>query len=216
MKNNLVRLLKENRSFLLFIFLMSIFRSAIADWNDVPTGSMNPTIVEGDRVLINKMAYDVRVPFTLHSLKKRADPERGDIIVFESSVSGKRLIKRVVGIPGDRVEMRDNILFINGEQLEYQNPQFKDFDIDLTEDLLGVEHAIRINRSRSRFSSFNELIVPDGHYFALGDNRDNSQDSRVIGWVPRHEIIGRSNYLAFSLDYERYFLPRKDRFLRRL
>ena len=75
---------------------------------------MKPTILEGDRILVNKMAYDIRVPFTLISLHKIADPARGDIIVFDSAVADKRLVKRVVGIPGDRVELINNILFING------------------------------------------------------------------------------------------------------
>ena len=82
---------KENKTFVIFITLMLVFRSALADWNTVPTGSMKPTILEGDRIAVNKMAYDLRVPFTTISLIKLADPERGDIVVFDSKASDKRL-----------------------------------------------------------------------------------------------------------------------------
>src|SRR6187402_3582202 len=90
---------KENKSFFIFVVLMLVFRSALADWNTVPTGSMKPTILEGDRIAVNKLAYDLRVPFTAISLLKLADPERGDIVVFESKASAKRLVKRVIGLP---------------------------------------------------------------------------------------------------------------------
>lgn len=90
MRNFVGKLLRENRSLLLFILLMSVFRSAVADWNTVPTGSMKPTIVEGDRILVDKAAYDIRLPFTHISLVKLADPQRGDIIVFDSAAAGKK------------------------------------------------------------------------------------------------------------------------------
>ena len=109
----------ENKTFIVFIALMLIFRSAVADWNHVPTGSMKPTILEGDHILVNKMAYDIRFPFTHFSLLKLADPLRGDIVVFDSKISDKRLIKRVVGVPGDIVAMKDNVLYINGVRLSY-------------------------------------------------------------------------------------------------
>src|SRR5687768_2214405 len=95
--------LKENRGFILFIFLMLVFRSSFADWNTVPTGSMKPTIVEGDRIWVNKLAYDVRIPFTSISVHQIADPQRGDIVVFDSKAAGNRLVKRVIGLPGDVV-----------------------------------------------------------------------------------------------------------------
>jgi len=110
MKNTLIRLYKENRPFLLFLMLMFVFRSSFADWNTVPTGSMKPTILEGDRILVNKMAYDLRVPFMHISMLKLADPERGDIIIFDSRASGKKLVKRVVGVPGDVIELINNTL----------------------------------------------------------------------------------------------------------
>lgn len=203
---------KNNRSFILFIVLMFVFRSAVADWNTVPTGSMKPTILEGDRILINKMAYDVRVPFTHFPLVTLSDPARGDIIVFDSEASGKRLVKRVVGIPGDSVYMHNNILWINGEKLSYKGQSDNQAVEIKIENLLGVEHYITVREGGSRLSSFDSISVPAGHYLALGDNRDNSADSRVIGFIPRHEIIGRTKSVVMSFNYENYYIPRTDRF----
>lgn len=215
MKNAFIKLIRENRSFIVFMLLMFIFRSAVADWNSVPTGSMKPTIVEGDRILVNKMAYDIRLPFTHISLHKLGDPARGDIVVFDSAVSDKRLVKRVVGLPGDTVEMRDNVLFINGERISYGEFTSDQITVDVSEDLLGLEHLVRISPHSAR-SSFYPVVVPDQHYLVLGDNRDNSADSRVIGFVPRDEIVGRSRSVVMSLNYENYYLPRQDRFFIRL
>jgi len=212
MKLWILKAWKENKSLVLFIFLMVFFRSAIADWNSVPTGSMKPTIVEGDRILVNKLAYDVKVPFTNINLFEHSAPQRGDIIVFDSDVSQKKLVKRVVGVPNDVVELKNNVLSINGEPLDYEVVASTQSTLDKKEDLLGIEHSIRINRQGSSLSSFGKVKVPAGYYLVLGDNRDNSGDSRVIGFVPRHEIVGRSKRVLMSLDYENFFLPRKDRF----
>src|SRR5262249_32011028 len=102
------------------LIVMATFRSAVADWNDVPTGSMKPTILEGDRIFVNKLAYDLKVPFTRWHLLQWSDPRRGDIVVFPSPFDEVRLVKRVVGIPGDRLELRDNRLLVNGEPASYE------------------------------------------------------------------------------------------------
>src|SRR5579859_6490898 len=107
--------LNEIRVFLLMLLIVSSLRSALADWNDVPTGSMKPTIQEGDRVVVNKLAYDLKIPFTTIEVLKWADPRRGDVVVLFSPVDGTRLVKRVIGIPGDRIYMRDNQLYVNRE-----------------------------------------------------------------------------------------------------
>lgn len=205
---------KINKTFIIFISLMFVFRSSVADWNEVPTGSMKPTILEGDRIWVNKLAYDVRAPFTHISLFKRSDPMRGDIIIFDSEKSGKRLVKRVVGVAGDLVEMNGNTFKINGQMLAYQ--RLYGSETDFVENLSGIKHAIKINEQGSYLSNFSPVTVPDGHYFVLGDNRDNSADSRVIGFVPRDEIIGRSRNVVLSLNYENYYIPRHDRFFHRL
>jgi len=214
----------EYRSLLVFIILMGVFRSSLADWNSVPTGSMKPTIVEGDRIVINKLAYDLKIPFSGVSVAKLGEPERGDIIIFNSEVSKKRLVKRVVGVPGDVVSMTDNVLSINGEKLKYTRPSTDITTVDsalssstdVIENLLGVEYSVRISNVPTRASNFRATEVPNGMYLALGDNRDNSVDSRFIGFIPRHEIIGRSRSVAMSFDYEDYYLLRKERFFKTL
>lgn len=211
-----LQLWRENRSIIVFLSLMFVFRSAVADWNDVPTGSMQPTIAIGDRILVNKMAYDLRLPFTTTSLIKRADPERGDIVIFASKAADSRLVKRVVGVPGDIVAMQHNVLTINGEQLAYssaESAELTDGSLLLTEQLGSVTHTVKLAAVNSGHNSFNAVKVPAGHYLVLGDNRDNSADSRVIGFVPRQEIIGRASKVLFSLDYDNYYLPRSERFL---
>ncbi len=212
MKTWLAKQWSENKAFLVFILLMFMFRSAIADWNDVPTGSMKPTIMVGDRILVNKLAYDVTVPFTPLSIYKLGDPERGDIIVFMSEAADERLVKRVVGIPGDRVAMRNNRIYLNGEPLAYAEADTSVAFSEYTEYLPGNTHKVRIGEGPGVARSFDEVVVPEGHYLALGDNRDNSSDSRMIGFVPREEIVGRAKHVVMSLDYDNYYLPRPERF----
>ena len=212
MNSRLLTFWRNNKSIILFISLMCVFRSAVADWNDVPTGSMQPTIAVGDRILINKLAYDIRVPFTRVSLVKLADPERGDIIIFESERAGNRLVKRVVGVPGDVVALQDNVLYLNGKPLQYELQQEHTGYADYREDLAGIAHTIRLMATPSSLHNFKPVTVPDGYYLAMGDNRDNSADSRVIGFIPRDEIIGRSRHVVMSLDHDNYYLPRTDRF----
>lgn len=195
---------------------MAVFRSAVADWNHVPTGSMKPTILEGDQLFINKMAYDIRVPFTTYSLLRLADPAQGDIVIFESAVSDKRLVKRVIGIPGDRVAMINNRLSINEQPLTYKLNSSAPDSIDYTETLNQHSYTVRVKHLANHLANFSPVTVPEGHYLVLGDNRDNSADSRFIGFVPREEIIGKSSRLAFSLDYDNYYLPRSERFFHRL
>ncbi len=211
------KVLYEIRVFALMILIVSSLRSALADWNDVPTGSMKPTIQEGDRVVVNKLAYDLKIPFTTVNVWKWGDPKRGDIVVLFSPRDGTRLVKRVVALPGDRVEMRDNQLFING-QLAKQSPITFVSSEDqgpayvLDEDLSGHMHKIMISPEIGATRSFGPLVVPAEHYFVLGDNRDNSNDSRYIGFIQRRRIVGEAVAVAFSLDRKHYFIPRFNRF----
>ena len=218
MKSIITSTAKEYKGTILFIALMLVFRSSLADWNHVPTGSMKPTILEGDRIVINKLAYDVHLPFSGISIVKLADPQRGDIIVFNSEVSKNRLVKRVIGVPGDTVAMSQNQIIINQLALKYQpvSNNVTELSKDISEDLLGVQHQIRININGSNASSFSAVDVPNDMYLVLGDNRDNSADSRFIGFVPRNEIIGRSSSVAFSLNRENRYLPRTERLFKSL
>lgn len=216
MKRTIGSTIKNNKTFLVFILLMFAFRSSLADWNTVPTGSMKPTILEGDRILVNKMAYDIRVPFTHVSLLKISDPKRGDIVVFDSTRQDMRMVKRIIGVPGDVVAMRNNVLYINDEQLAYHDISMSRQTVDKREILAGKPHIVRVNKYGSQLSSFRPVSVPAGHYLVMGDNRDNSADSRVFGFVPRSEIVGRSNSVVMSLNYDNYYLPRGDRFFHEL
>ena len=223
MQNKFVKLLRESGSLLIFVGLMMVFRSAVADWMHVPSGSMNPTVLEGDRILVNKHAYGIRVPFTTLRLTEGSAPQRGDIVVFDSPENGTTLLKRVVGIPGDMVEMREEELVINGTKAAYAplapanadqllaetraaRPQF------FTESVVDGEHAVMVLPTRLALRSFGPVRVPEGQYLMLGDNRDNSRDSRYIGFVPRAAIVGKAIGVAFSLDPEHAYLPRAGRF----
>jgi len=217
MKRGLLKAWREYRGFAVFIVSMLIFRSALADWNVVPTGSMKPTIIEGDRIFVNKLAYDFKVPFTHIALYKFADPRRGDIVVFESKAANTRLVKRMIGLPGDTVEMRDNRLTINGIEARYSNIENAADSIFAIESYGGMSHRIELARTRgSRLSTFGPVTVPKEHYLVLGDNRDNSADSRVYGFIPRDEIVGNARTTVLSLDYDHYYIPRVARFFHTL
>ena len=217
MKNGLRKVWREYRGLAVFLVLMAIFRSALADWNVVPTGSMKPTIVEGDRILVNKLAYDLKIPLTHISLHRFADPMRGDIVVFDSRAAATRLVKRVIGLPGDTVQMRDNRLTINGIAARYSGIEYEPDATFAIESYLNMSHRIELARAgASRFSTFGPVTVPQDHYLVLGDNRDNSADSRYYGFIPRDEIVGNAKTIVLSLDYDDYYIPRADRFFRPL
>lgn len=208
---------REWKGFFIFLALMVLFRSAIADWNDVPSGSMLPTIVEGDRILIDKLAYDVRIPLTHVTVARLDEPRRGDIVVFDSKAADTRLVKRLIGVPGDVISMRDNRLYINGKPAEYGNLYFTDDAVFAIESYGAMHHSVEITPKRvSPYRSFGPVTVPKDQYLVLGDNRDNSADSRVRGFIPRQEIVGRVRYVVISLDPERHLMPRIDRFFHAL
>lgn len=204
--NTVGRFLRENAGFLLMILLMTASRSSVADWYVVPTGSMQPTIVEGDRIYVDKMAYRLELPFTDIALLELDTPKSGDIVVFVSEKADTRLVKRVIGTPGDRVAMHNNQLILNGKVLAYESADDK-----ITEGLPEKSHAVQFVGQKSPVSSFGEVVVPDGHYLVLGDNRNNSVDSRYYGFVPAHEIQGKALKVLVSLDPENYYLPRSER-----
>lgn len=209
----LSKLIKENRVFLIFVLVLFASRSSFADWYIVPTGSMQPTIVEGDRILVDKMAYRLEVPFTNITLMQIGQPQRGDIVTFDSKQAGTRLVKRVIGEPGDIVALRDNRLIINGEFTEYRAHAKVHVE---TEKLGDLEHLVQFVPVADAFDNFAEVTVPEGHYLVLGDNRNNSSDSRYIGFVPAIEIQGKAHKVLVSLDPENYYLPRKERTLKPL
>jgi signal peptidase I len=214
------KLCRENKGFLAFLLGMLLFRSAVADWYVVPSGSMYPTLLIGDHVMANRLAYDVKLPFTDIILKHNADPVRGDVVTFTSPADGVRLVKRLVAVPGDVVEMRDEKLTINGVALDYQpftaraelTPDYVGKQLVFNEDLMGKNHAIIQMPERNAIRSFGPVRVPAGQYLMLGDSRDNSADSRYIGFVKRELITGKVTRVLYSLDEKNYYLPRLNRF----
>jgi len=216
---NKKKVINEIRVFMLMLLVVSSLRSALADWNDVPTGSMKPTIEEGDRVVVNKLAYDLKVPFTTFEVWKWGDPRPGDIVVLFSPKDGMRLVKRVVGVPGDRIEMRDNQLYVNGDAARWksigeENDREQGSTLVVEETLEGRKHLVMFTPQIPAVRSFAPLIVPPGRYFVMGDNRDNSNDSRFIGLIDRQRIVGKALAVAFSFDRANHYAPRFNRFFK--
>ena len=204
------------------LLLVASAKSAIADINYVPSGSMKPTILEGDVVFINKLAYDLRVPFTFTRIARWSEPARGDIVVCYSPADNMRLVKRVVGIPGDVIELRSDVLFLNGVQQSYVS-----LPAEITRDMSAAErsraifaqeildqrpHAVMALPGIPARRDFGPVSVPPDRYFMMGDNRDNSNDSRYFGFVGRREIVGEAKGVFVSADLDRWLQPRFRRF----
>ena len=216
------KICRELRPFALFFMIMIPFRSAVADWNWVPTGSMKPSILEGEMVFVNKLAYDLKVPFTTLHVSTWGNPDRGDVVVFLSPQDGTRLVKRVIGLPGDTVQLRNGVLYLNGLPQQYSPTDSAFFRRDVFEDanpvvaiehLEACDHYVMSLPGRPALRSFGPFIVPPDQYFMMGDSRDNSADSRFTGPVPRAAIVGRVPRVLFSFDPSRHFRPRPQRFL---
>lgn len=210
MKLYLATLLKNNWGFALFVFLMFASRSSLADWYQVPSGSMLPTIEVGDRIFVNKLAYRLEIPFTDIALMDTNQPERGDIVVFNSIAVQERLVKRIIGLPGDLVSMSNNELIINGNHIAYNNETQSHF---YEEDLLGIKHLVQFEDVPQVIHSFSTVKIPQNHYFVMGDNRNNSRDSRYFGFVSAAELQGKATSVIVSLDPENYYLPKMGRHL---
>jgi signal peptidase I len=216
---------KANRSVLIVLLVFGFVRTALADWNPIPSGSMRPTLLEGDVVLVNRLAYALKVPLTDISIMRTGEPRRGDVVTFTSPEDGLRLIKRLVAVPGDVVEMRNDRLFINGRPAQYDElAQVQEPlpDGAMTSALRSRE-SISGDRREVQFlpevvarRDFGPLRVPADSYFMLGDNRDDSKDSRYIGFVPRRLLIGRAHHLLVSANIKGNWMPRFERFGERI
>jgi signal peptidase I len=217
--------LKNNRSFLIVLLVFGLFRTALADWNPIPSESMHPTLLDGDVVLVNRVAYDLKVPLTDISLVRLGEPRRGDVVTFSSPGNGVRLIKRLVGVPGDLIELRNDRLFINGvaaaydDLISYREPR------NYAGSTLAVKSAETIDGNRREIQflpeiearrNFGPVVVPADSYFFLGDNRDDSGDSRYIGFVPRRLLIGRAHHVLVSANFKGNWMPRFERFGERI
>lgn len=200
------------------------FRTTIASPRHIPTGSMIPTIKIGEFIFVNMFKYDWHIPFTRKSAVKRADPARGDIVVFEYPLDpDKDYIKRVIAIPGDTVEVRENRVILNGvplptelteerKILEDLGPEYPPESLKLYYETIGeVKHHILMLNTRSHMD-FESQTVPEGTFFVMGDNRDNSQDSRYWGYVPREKLLGKAGFIWFSFNKEAFPFMRFSRF----
>jgi signal peptidase I len=214
-------LLRANKGYVLFLLLFGVFRTAVADWNPIPSASMRPNLLEGDVVFVNRLAYNVKVPLTDVVLAHTGEPRRGEVVTFSSPRDGQRLIKRVIGLPGDVVEMRDEKLIVNGREAGYE-PKGSGSELvgqvalvgtslyDETVD--GHRRRIQVIPELQALRSFGPVTVPPDQYLMLGDSRDNSVDSRYYGLVPRELLIGRAERILVSADILGNWMPRTERF----
>lgn len=216
--------MRANKGFVMFLLLFGVFRTAVADWNPIPSGSMRPNLLEGDVVLVNRLAFDLKLPLTDIILTHLGDPRRGDVVTFSSPKDGTRMIKRVLALPGDVVEMRDEHLVINGQPASYSLPREAPEPmpggvttaLQLTETIGGGQHRIQVMPQIEARRNFAPVTIPKDEFLMLGDNRDNSADSRFIGLVPRALLIGRAERVLVSANINGNWMPRVDRFGRPL
>jgi signal peptidase I len=217
--------LHKNRGFLAFLLLLGVFRTAVADWNPIPSGSMRPNLLEGDVVFVNRLAYDLKLPLTNVILMRTGEPQRGDVVTFYSPKDGTHLIKRLAAVPGDLVEMRDKHLIINGHEDSYVLNERTIEHLDggqnlealrMTESDGKQSHVVQWLPEISARDNFSLMRIPADQFLMLGDNRDNSADSRYIGLVPRNLLIGHAVRVLVSADIKGNWTPRTDRFGKKL
>jgi signal peptidase I len=200
-----------SRSFFPVLLVVLLLRSFVVEPFQIPSGSMLPTLEVGDFILVNKFAYGLRLPVLGTKVAAVGDPERGDVMVFKYPQDGStNYIKRVIGLPGDRVRYDDKTLYINGIEVP------TDFiaklpPLELRREYLdGVEHEVLTTVGRYSSVGEGQWVVPDGEYFVMGDNRDNSNDSRFWGTVPDHLVVGKA--FAIWMHWESLLsLPSFDR-----
>lgn len=175
--------------------LVLLLRSFVVEPFQIPSQSMLPTLKVGDFILVSKSTYGIRLPVLRTKLVDISSPKRGDVMVFFPPHEDRYFIKRVVGLPGDKVQVLNGVLYVNEEQMEQVLMPEKATSarsVVMTENLVGSQHLMQKRISPTRLSQSYSSIVPDGHYFMMGDNRDNSSDSRVWGPVPEERIVGKA------------------------
>ena len=205
-------------SFFPVILFVFVLRSFIVEPFRIPSGSMLPTLQNGDLILVNKFDYGIRLPVIDRKVVPLGNPDRGDVIVFRYPVdTDVDYIKRVVGIPGDEVVYRNKVLYLNGQEVpleragEFYEPDRSSYVGEFIETLGADTHRILLDRQRRQdlmpitdypyrkncnyFSGGVRCVVPEAHYFVMGDNRDNSLDSRYWGFVPDENIVGRAFFI---------------------
>ena len=175
--------------------LVLLLRSFVVEPFQIPSRSMLPTLKVGDFILVSKSTYGIRLPVLRTKLVDISSPKRGDVMVFFPPHEDRYFIKRVVGLPGDKIQVLNGVLYVNGEQMQ-QTLSLEEANsarsVVMMENLTGVEHLMQKRISPTRLSQNYSSLVPEGHYFMMGDNRDNSSDSRVWGPVPEDRIVGKA------------------------
>ncbi len=197
------------KSFFPILLIVLVLRSFIAEPFRIPSGSMMPTLLHGDFILVNKFAYGIRLPVLHTKILDTGSPQRGDVAVFRFPKDPSNdYIKRVIGLPGDHILYRNKALFINGERIgQVRNGVYNGLGSNskmngtliLREDLHTVSHDILVERLQ--FSMTGEFTVPDNHYFVMGDNRDHSSDSRIWGFVPEENLVGHAFLIWMNADF---------------
>ncbi|MFT7186254.1 MAG: signal peptidase I [Pseudohongiellaceae bacterium] len=185
--------IETSRSFFPVLAIVLILRSFLVEPFQIPSGSMLPTLEVGDFILVNKFSYGLRLPVLGTKILSIDDPESGDVMVFKYPKDGKtNYIKRVIGTPGDIIKYKDKTLFINGAEVPEHHiatlPSLKLFE----EKLGAATHQLYENRHSLNTEAEGEWLVPENSYFMMGDNRDNSNDSRFWGFVPDHLVVGKA------------------------
>jgi signal peptidase I len=203
-------LVEYARSFFPIVLIVLLLRSFIAEPFRIPSGSMMPTLLVGDFILVNKFTYGIRLPVINKKIIELSEPNRGDIVVFRYPKDPTvDYIKRIVGLPGDKVVNKKKKLTINDLPVQQtslgsyqglgQGEEMSGAE-DLLENLTGVEHRILIRNGTPTVEFV--YVVPEGNYFAMGDNRDNSNDSRYWGPVPEANLVGKAFFIWMSWDWQ--------------
>ncbi|MBL4782558.1 MAG: signal peptidase I [Porticoccaceae bacterium] len=189
------------------LLVVLVLRSFIVEPFQIPSGSMIPTLKVGDFILVNKFAYGLRLPVSGTKVLSLGEPERGDVMVFFPPNDKRYFIKRVIGLAGDEIRVINNVLFVNGQKmpqstLDNAEPYFVEKSLTesssasnaqvMMEALTGVDHLIRKHQTPGPYGRNFSTVVPEGHYFMMGDNRDNSSDSRRWGPVPEENVVGKA------------------------
>ncbi|CAI9912056.1 TPA: signal peptidase I [Pseudomonas aeruginosa] len=196
----------KSRTIALIAVLIAV-RALVADWYLVPTGSMNPTIQDGDFIFVNKLAYGARLPFTNIQLLSGKQPVRGDVVVFIKAADNTRMVKRLIGVPGDTVQLKDNVLWLNGVPAQYFLIESTGDKFIVREQIDSLDHDMQmLVRAKSTKSNTDTMVVPAGKYLVMGDNRDKSFDSRFFGFVDQTDLVGRAEIVLASFAPDTYML----------
>jgi signal peptidase I len=195
-----------SRSLFPVLFLVLMLRSFLVEPFQIPSGSMLPTLNIGDFILVNKFHYGLRLPVLNTKVVDVNDPKAGDVVVFKYPKDPSvNYIKRVIGLPGDRIRYQNKTLFVNGkpqpQQLLAQLPPLKPQQLLLVENLDGTQHQVYHDVAKT--GNVGEWVVPEGQYFVMGDNRDNSNDSRYWGFVADELLVGKA--FAVWMHWETFF-----------